>query len=253
MTTEPGRLNAAHLEPVDSGAAIHSGAAAIPGLPSIPGLPEPSSPRPNVPPPANSLTMTCKEYIDLGDVDTQSAVIEEILKQEGSVLGPQQTEIAKTLADAVCQFLPTAPSARSSSGRPSVAASLPAMGETYESLAVDVDGHVAQVTLLGPGKGNAMGPAFWAELPSVFASLDADPGVRAIVLTGSGRNFSYGLDLAAMGDTLSPMLADGALARPRAEFHTRLRGCSSRSPRSRTAAPRPSPRSTAGASAAASI
>jgi enoyl-CoA hydratase len=98
------------------------------------------------------------------------------------------------------------------------------MGETYESLAVDVDGHVAQVTLLGPGKGNAMGPAFWAELPSAFASLDADPDVRAIVLTGSGSNFSYGLDLAAMGDTLSSTLADGALARPRAEFHTRLRG-----------------------------
>jgi enoyl-CoA hydratase len=97
------------------------------------------------------------------------------------------------------------------------------MGDTYQSLAVDVDGHVAQVTLLGPGKGNAMGPEFWAELPSVFASLDADPDVRAIVLTGSGRNFSYGLDLHAMGDTLSPMLADGALAKPRAEFHTRLR------------------------------
>jgi enoyl-CoA hydratase len=97
------------------------------------------------------------------------------------------------------------------------------MGDTYESLTVDVDGHVAQVTLVGPGKGNAMGPAFWAELPDVFESLDADPDVRAIVLTGSGRNFSYGLDLAAMGDTLAPMLADGALARPRAEFHTRLR------------------------------
>jgi enoyl-CoA hydratase len=100
------------------------------------------------------------------------------------------------------------------------------MGESpknLESLAVDVEGHVAQVTLLGPGKGNAMGPAFWAELPSVFASLDADPDVRAIVLTGSGRNFSYGLDLPAMGDTLAPMLADGALARPRADFHTRLR------------------------------
>ncbi|MDT5387505.1 MAG: enoyl-CoA hydratase [Mycobacterium sp.] len=97
------------------------------------------------------------------------------------------------------------------------------MGTTYESLAVDVEGHVAQVTLLGPGKGNAMGPAFWAELPVAFETLDADPDVRAIVLTGSGKNFSYGLDLAAMGDTLGPMMADGALARPRADFHTRLR------------------------------
>jgi enoyl-CoA hydratase len=98
------------------------------------------------------------------------------------------------------------------------------MGTTYESLALEVDGHVAQVTLLGPGKGNAMGPAFWAELPVAFEALDADPDVRAIVLTGSGKNFSYGLDLAAMGDTLGAMMTDGGLARPRADFHTRLRG-----------------------------
>ncbi|MDF2822869.1 MAG: Enoyl-CoA hydratase/isomerase [Mycobacterium sp.] len=97
------------------------------------------------------------------------------------------------------------------------------MGDVYESVSVDISDRVAQVTLLGPGKGNAMGPAFWAELPEVFRGLDADPEVRAIVLTGSGRNFSYGLDLAAMGDTLGPMMADGALARPRAEFHARLK------------------------------
>ena len=77
------------------------------------------------------------------------------------------------------------------------------MGDAYESVTVDIDGRVAQVTLVGPGKGNAMGPAFWAELPEVFASLDADPDVRAIVLTGSGSNFSFGLDLPAMGDTLT--------------------------------------------------
>ncbi|MCH9710210.1 MAG: enoyl-CoA hydratase/isomerase family protein, partial [Actinomycetia bacterium] len=96
------------------------------------------------------------------------------------------------------------------------------MGSSYESVTVDIADRVAEVTLIGPGKGNAMGPAFWAELPLVFADLDADPEVRAIVLTGSGRNFSYGLDLAAMGGTLSPMLADGALAKPRAEFHAEL-------------------------------
>jgi len=98
------------------------------------------------------------------------------------------------------------------------------MGNSYESLTVEVTDHVAQVTLIGPGKGNAMGPAFWAELPVAFESLDADPDVRAIVLTGSGRNFSYGLDLAAMGDTLGPIMADGALAKPRADFHRHLKG-----------------------------
>ena len=94
------------------------------------------------------------------------------------------------------------------------------MTESYESVTVETQDNVATVTLIGPGKGNAMGPAFWAELPRVFAALDADREVRAIVLTGSGRNFSYGLDLAAMGGTLTPMLAEGgALAGPRAEFH----------------------------------
>ncbi len=100
------------------------------------------------------------------------------------------------------------------------------MGETsgsFESLSIETKDHVAQVTLLGPGKGNAMGPAFWAELPVAFAALDADPEVRAIVLTGSGRNFSYGLDLPAMGGMLAPMLG-GGLAKERADFHIMVRG-----------------------------
>jgi enoyl-CoA hydratase len=96
------------------------------------------------------------------------------------------------------------------------------VGDTYESVTVDVKDNVAQVTLVGPGKGNAMGPAFWAEMPEVFAKLDADRDVRAIVLTGSGKNFSYGLDLMAMGGTLSSVLADGATARPRSEFHATI-------------------------------
>lgn len=89
----------------------------------------------------------------------------------------------------------------------------------YESVTVEIADHIARVTLIGPGKGNAMGPAFWAELPEVFGTLDADPEVRAIVLTGSGKNFSYGLDLAAMGATL-PGLDAGA--KGRLDFHQKL-------------------------------
>lgn len=98
------------------------------------------------------------------------------------------------------------------------------MSNGYESVSVEVKDHVAQVTLIGPGKGNAMGPAFWAELPVVFAELDADPEVRAIVLAGSGRNFSYGLDLMAMGPALSESTAGGgASARPRANLHALIK------------------------------
>jgi enoyl-CoA hydratase len=97
------------------------------------------------------------------------------------------------------------------------------MSTQYQSLAVEVKDNVAQVTLLGPGKGNAMGPAFWDEMPVVFGELDADPEVRAIVLTGSGRNFSYGLDLLAMGNTLGDTMSGEVSARPRTDFHTTVK------------------------------
>ncbi|GFG74043.1 crotonase/enoyl-CoA hydratase family protein [Mycobacterium botniense] len=96
------------------------------------------------------------------------------------------------------------------------------MGQPYESVTVETHDHIAQVTLIGPGKGNAMGPAFWSEMPEVFAALDADRDVRAIVITGSGDNFSYGLDLPAMGGSLGAVLAEGTSARPRADFHAEI-------------------------------
>jgi enoyl-CoA hydratase len=91
------------------------------------------------------------------------------------------------------------------------------------ALEVRRTGHVAEVRLLGPGKGNAMGPDFWRELPLVFGSLDADPQVRAIVLTGSGKNFSYGLDLPAMLPQWAPLLEGQALAAARTAFLEQLR------------------------------
>lgn len=66
------------------------------------------------------------------------------------------------------------------------------------SLRMTRSGPVSEVLLTGPGRGNTMGPDFWRELPIVFRTLDADPEVRAVVLAGSGGNFSYGLDLYAM-------------------------------------------------------
>src|SRR5690606_14270166 len=77
----------------------------------------------------------------------------------------------------------------------------PATSGEYASVRIDKGArhpHVAQVTLIGPGRNNAMGPDFWAEMPRVMAELDADPEIRAAVIAGEGRNFTYGLDLMAM-------------------------------------------------------
>ncbi len=92
------------------------------------------------------------------------------------------------------------------------------LDEELKSLGVELRDDIAEVTLLGPGKGNAMGPDFWRELPLVFGALDADPAVRAVVLTGRGGSFSYGLDLPAMMSSFSEVLAPKALAEPRTRF-----------------------------------
>lgn len=98
------------------------------------------------------------------------------------------------------------------------------MSETaWKAFEVAISEYVAEVALIGPGKGNAMGPDFWNELPELFAGLDADDSVRAIVVTGSGRNFSYGLDLIAMADELGPVLGEGGKARVRTGFHATIR------------------------------
>ncbi|MEU1206175.1 crotonase/enoyl-CoA hydratase family protein [Nocardia sp. NPDC005825] len=93
----------------------------------------------------------------------------------------------------------------------------------WKAFEVESKDHIAQVTLTGPGKGNAMGPDFWRELPIIFGELDANPDIRAIVLTGSGKHFSYGLDLPAMSPLFGPLLADKALAGPRTDFLKHVR------------------------------
>lgn len=95
--------------------------------------------------------------------------------------------------------------------------------QIWNAFSVEIADHVAVVTLIGPGKGNGMGPDFWNECPLVFAQLDADPDVRAILLVGSGKHFTFGLDLAAMAGEFAPLMADKALAGPRTSFHNTIK------------------------------
>lgn len=86
------------------------------------------------------------------------------------------------------------------------------------SLEIEQRDGVVQVTMTGPGKGNAMGPDFWRELPATFEAFDRDASVRVVVLRGKGENFSYGLDLVAMAPTLAPLLGGDHPAKNRTQL-----------------------------------
>ena len=81
------------------------------------------------------------------------------------------------------------------------------MTESYETLVVDKSpgAGVAIITMNRPEKLNAMNQTFFRELPRVMDQLTGDPEVTAAVLTGAGRAFSAGGDIAMfpalMGNT----------------------------------------------------
>ena len=65
------------------------------------------------------------------------------------------------------------------------------------SFRFEIDGttQVARITLDRPDRLNALTFEVYAELRDLFARLDTEPGVRAVVLTGSGRAFCSGGDV----------------------------------------------------------
>src|SRR5436305_6438912 len=56
---------------------------------------------------------------------------------------------------------------------------------------------VLWIRLTRPDTANGIDPVMSVELRSTFQEADADPGVRAIVVTGTGKDFCTGADLAA--------------------------------------------------------
>jgi len=76
--------------------------------------------------------------------------------------------------------------------------------KSFETLLVDVDGGVATVTLNRPDAMNAFNFHMTAEFDEAIWALERDDAVRVIVLTGAGKAFSTGIDLAEGGDTFGP-------------------------------------------------
>jgi 2-(1,2-epoxy-1,2-dihydrophenyl)acetyl-CoA isomerase len=71
--------------------------------------------------------------------------------------------------------------------------------------------HVATLTLNRPDVANTMDLAFGQEFHAAALQLAADPAVRAVILTGAGKQFCFGGDLRGMmagGDNIQQYLRD---------------------------------------------
>ncbi len=69
---------------------------------------------------------------------------------------------------------------------------------TYENIIVATKGKVGLVTLNRPTALNALNDALIAELNNALDAFEADPGIGAIVITGSEKAFAAGADIKQM-------------------------------------------------------
>ena len=88
-------------------------------------------------------------------------------------------------------------------------------GEEQGHLLVERDGHVMVVTMNRPERKNALSLEMMQGMARAWDEANADPDVRAVVLTGAGGSFCAGADLAAMsaeapGDAFARTDGDGA-------------------------------------------
>ena len=67
------------------------------------------------------------------------------------------------------------------------------------TISVGFSDGIADIRLNRAERSNAMNEAMWQELRTAFIWADATPAVRVVILSGEGRNFCAGIDLAMLG------------------------------------------------------
>lgn len=86
----------------------------------------------------------------------------------------------------------------------------------------ETHGNVATLTLDRPDALNALNPDLLAALDAAISQVESDSALRALVLTGAGRAFVAGADIAAMA-TMTPLEAEAFSTRAHLIFE-RLEG-----------------------------
>ena len=80
-----------------------------------------------------------------------------------------------------------------------------------EAVLVERHGNVAEVRLNRPDKHNAIDGEIIDGLLEAQQSISADPAVRVVVLSGEGKSFCAGLDMASFAEMVSgDLTADSA-------------------------------------------
>ena len=69
---------------------------------------------------------------------------------------------------------------------------------TEKTVAVEVRDSIAVVTLNRPESANTLNMQMGRDLAAAAIECEANPAVRAVVLTGAGKNFCFGGDLRGM-------------------------------------------------------
>ena len=85
---------------------------------------------------------------------------------------------------------------------------------TLRTLALAIEEHVATVTLDRPAAGNSVNELMASELRETCESVDADPDVRVVLLTGLGDAFCLGTDGPGPVDDLRAAAAVAAVRKP---------------------------------------
>ncbi len=78
----------------------------------------------------------------------------------------------------------------------------------FAQICAELEDHVLTITLNRPDRLNAWTPTMGRELIASFDQAEADDEVRVIVITGAGRGFCAGADLAGGGETFDKRQRD---------------------------------------------
>ncbi|QSI78913.1 crotonase/enoyl-CoA hydratase family protein [Niveibacterium microcysteis] len=69
---------------------------------------------------------------------------------------------------------------------------------TLQTVTLSLDSGIARITLNRPDKLNALNDEMWRELREAFTWADSTSAARVVILSGNGRAFSTGIDLAML-------------------------------------------------------